>query len=102
MLADARVTSVAERPAEIGRLLAGLRYLRQLTADESVAWMAVDAQSLAGGVRAAPWDTSQPIDASAMTLLAVLRSAQALDALAGRPAPVNAPPAPPPAAPAGP
>lgn len=82
MLADPRITGPGERAAEIGRVLSALRFLRQLTADETIGWMAVDGQAVRGGVRAAPWDVGQPVDAAAMTLLAVLRATAALETMA--------------------
>lgn len=85
MLADERLTPAGERGSELVRLLGALRFLRQLTRDESSSWLARDASLAIGGVRAAPWDQRQPLEATAMTLLALVESIEAIERLAGAP-----------------
>ncbi len=71
MLRDPRLTSTEERNAEIMRLVAGMRFLRQLTLDETSTWRTPRADRAMYGVRNAPWDQRQSLEASVMTLLAV-------------------------------
>ncbi|MFO0858850.1 MAG: hypothetical protein U0640_16005 [Phycisphaerales bacterium] len=71
MLRDPRLTSQEERNAEIVRLIAGMRFLRQLTLDETSTWRTPRADRAMYGVRNAPWDHRQSLEASVMTLLAV-------------------------------
>jgi len=81
MLGDPRLTDAGEMWRELSRLLASLRFLRQLTADEHSAWMTDDPETAQGGVRASLWDARQPIEATALTLLAVSDTIRALDRL---------------------
>lgn len=84
MLADARLTPAAERPLEIAKLLASLRYLRQLQADGTTEWMFGNRTRSLGGIRAATWDQRMPTDASSMTLLAVSEMLRVLEKLSRR------------------
>lgn len=83
MLGDPRLTDPSETSREIVRLLASLRFLRQLTAGEAEGHMYADSARAAGGVRIAPWDQRMPVDATAMTLLAVCETLRSLDAIRG-------------------
>lgn len=88
MLGDGRVTDEAEVPAELSRLLAATRFMMQLTADEVWAWDAADAKTVVGGVRSSLWESRQPPEATAMSLIGAVRLLESLDALAkahGRP-----------------
>jgi hypothetical protein len=82
MLGDARVTTREERAGEIVRLVHAVRYLRQLQVDRTLAWMAEDRHFALGGVRASTLDQRVSIDATSMTLLAVLELMSSLDTLA--------------------
>ncbi len=84
MLGDTRFTPEGEFASEFGHLLSGLRFLRQLTADEWVVHMYPGAERARGGVRAALWDQRMPAEATALTLLAVNRTRDALRALAAK------------------
>lgn len=84
MLSDPGLTTPAERPREIARVLSSLRFLRQLQSDEATSWMEADPTSSAGGIRSAPWDAAMPIDAASMTLLALCESIEALDRVAAQ------------------
>jgi hypothetical protein len=84
MLADDRLTTEPERLDATLALAGGLRFLRQLTATGADGWMYADPAGAAGGVRAAVWDHSMPIDASSMTLLALIEAIQGLSDLSPR------------------
>lgn len=71
MLRDPRLTSTDERFGEIMRVVAGMRFLRQLTLDESSTWRTPRVDRAMYGVRNGPWDQRQSLEASVMTLLAV-------------------------------
>jgi hypothetical protein len=79
MLGEPRLTGPAERNLELARLLAGLRFVRQLEADDTTAWMYPNRSRSLGGVRAAPWDQRMPLDASAMSLLFVCETLKYLE-----------------------
>jgi len=91
-LRDKRLTEKPEIARETARLLASLRFLRQLTVDENSAWMFEHPESALGGVRASPWDQRMPIEATAMTLIAVSETIHSLDELAKREAAPKAQP----------
>ena len=82
MLVDDRLTEKLERPREIVRLMAALRFLRQLQVDESSAWMYANPGAAMGGIRASVWDSSQPVEASALTLLCIVETLKSLEAIA--------------------
>lgn len=84
MLGDARLTDPGEVSGEVIRLLTGLRFLRQLQADETAMWMYPSRERALGGIRASLWDQSMPIEASAMTLLAVCQTLESLEKQAAR------------------
>jgi hypothetical protein len=87
MLRERRLTEASEAPRETARLLASLRFLRQLTVDENSAWMFERPGTAIGGVRASPWDQRMPLEATAMTLIAVCETIRSIDELATRPLP---------------
>jgi hypothetical protein len=78
MLGEPRLTSSEERLKELSHLLEGLRFLRQLTVDEDWMWGVTSPEEVRWGVRISLWDQRQPIDASAMTLLAVVETMESL------------------------
>lgn len=86
MLRDARLTAPAERGIQIVRLMAGLRFLKQLQIDESSVWLCPDPDSAMGAIRAAPWSWRCGPDSTSMALLAVCETIAALEALAQQPA----------------
>jgi len=69
MLGDARFTPPQERMNEVVRLATSLRFLRQLTMDEACLWNTPRPEKAMWGVRNAPWDNRQSLEASVMTLL---------------------------------
>ena len=84
MLGDPRLTEEKEVPAELARLLASLRFLRQLTADEAECHMYKDPAKAIGGVRNSLFDQRMPPEATAMTLLTVCETLRSLDAIKQR------------------
>ena len=51
-----------------------LRFLKQLQVDQAACYAFRDPSKSIGGIRAAPWDSSQPLGANATTLLAILQA----------------------------
>lgn len=85
MLGDRRLTDADERPRQTARVMSNLRFLRQLSADEYVATSFADPKHTMWGVRSALWDQRQPVEATAMTLIAVCETLRSLDSMAARP-----------------
>lgn len=81
MLRDDRLTDPHEKMTELVRLLESIRFIRQLQADESIGWMALDPAAAVGGVRAAPWDFSLPPDATSLSLLLLTETTRSLEAI---------------------
>jgi len=77
MLNDTALTPRAQRAGRYLELVRTLRFLRQLTVDQSLGHLMANPMLANGGVRAAPWDQRQPSIATSLTLLAVC---EALDA----------------------
>ncbi|MFM7807593.1 MAG: hypothetical protein ACKPEA_06640, partial [Planctomycetota bacterium] len=69
----------SQREAARRTLIAGMRFLRQLQVDADACHAFRDAGHAMGGIRAASWDSDEPMAASAYALLASVR---ALDSLA--------------------
>lgn len=92
MLGDPRLTDDAEFWKELPRLLDALRFLRQLAADEASGFMFADPRAAEGGVRSALWDQRMPVDATAMTLLAVVETMQSVEAFGARQRGLSDPP----------
>jgi len=82
MLRYESLTPAAERPAEIARLIAAARFLRQLQLDNSAGWMATDINTARGGIRLSMWDSRSSVEATAMTLLAITETIASLEAIA--------------------
>lgn len=91
MLREPSLTEPGERARETVRLMRALRLLRQLQVDDVSAWAYANAGAAVGGIRAAPWDFGQPVDASAMVLLCVAETIKSLDALAAGQGPEGVP-----------
>lgn len=83
-LGDARLTSIEESLPELTRMLAGFRFLKQLTLDEASGYFAVNPKVALGGIQTSTWDPAQPIEASAIALLAACDGLKALDTLSAR------------------
>lgn len=69
MLGDSRLTEAAEVPRELSKLLAGLRFLDALTADEATCHMYAAPSRAIGGVRASLWDQRMTPESGALALL---------------------------------
>ncbi len=69
MAGDPRLSD--DRVKELARLSMPLRFLRQLAADDAWTHACVEPERALWGVRAAPWDPRQPLDASSLALLAL-------------------------------
>jgi len=78
MLGDPRLTEDAELPARLLEVLRSLRFLLQLVADDDVMHMFPENKQALGGVRSALWDQRMPLEATAMTLLAVTETIASL------------------------
>lgn len=76
-----QLTSPDERLGELSRLLAGVRFLRQLQVDETAAYASPSPARARGGVRVSLWDQREPPEASAMTLMSVSETIRSLFAL---------------------
>ncbi len=85
MLGDPRLTDAKEAPGELARLLASLRFLRQLSASEAEGHMYPNPDRALWGVRASLWDQRQPIEATALTLMTVCETLRSLEARKNRP-----------------
>lgn len=82
MLGDARLTRADERLPEVVRLTRAMRFLMELTIDETdAALVPVPASTAIGAVRSSLTDQRAPLDATAMTLLTVCETIKALDAV---------------------
>ncbi|MFT3685614.1 MAG: hypothetical protein QM783_11910 [Phycisphaerales bacterium] len=79
MLGEPELTTKAEQPGEIVRLLSAARYLRQLQVDDAMGWMCKDPVMAKGGIRIATWDQHTRTDSTAMALLAVLEIIDGLE-----------------------
>lgn len=84
MLGDPRLTEEKEIPEELTRLLASLRFLRQLTVRESECFMYRNPDKAIGGVRSSLWDQRMPPEATAMTLMAVCETLRSLEEIEKR------------------
>jgi hypothetical protein len=91
MLGDPRLTTDAEAPGEVVRLVGAFRFLRQLSAREVECAFYPRADLARGGVRAAVWDPRMPPEATAMTMLAVCEFLASLEALEARSEPAGTP-----------
>ncbi len=81
MLRESRLTPAEARSSELVRVLAGLRFLRQLTADDAATTMARTPPRARWGVRSALWDQRMPGDATALTLITVCETIRTIDVM---------------------
>ncbi|MEC9372261.1 MAG: hypothetical protein VYC34_00385 [Planctomycetota bacterium] len=79
MLGDDRLTSEDEAGREAIRLLTSLRFMMQLEAGEEAMHMFRDRGRSLGGIRLAPWDQRLTLDASALALLTIAESLEAVE-----------------------
>ena len=81
MLRDSRLTPTDARSSELVRILAGLRFLLQLTAEDATLAIARTPARARWGVRSALWDQRMPGDATALTLITVCETIRTIDAM---------------------
>lgn len=82
MLGDPRLTEREEAGREASRMLASIRFLRQLSVRETEAYAHRYRHRSMGGVRAALWDQRLHPEATAMTLIVVCDTLDSLSKLA--------------------
>ncbi|MBM4108672.1 MAG: hypothetical protein FJ255_07650 [Phycisphaerae bacterium] len=81
MLTTPGLTDDGDRMAELARLVPMLRFLLQLQGAGGATWLYADEELARGGVRAAVWEQRQPIEACAMSALALSEAVEALERL---------------------
>ena len=69
MIREPRLTPPRERMLALGRHLRTVRFLMQLAVTEEDAWSFRNPARALGGLRAAPWDSDQPVAAQALGLI---------------------------------
>ncbi len=84
MLADDRLTSPAETPAEVARLSASLRFVLQLMVPREAGFLFLDERRAIGGVALSSWDQRLTLEASAMGLLTLTEAIEAFDSAGER------------------
>ncbi len=84
MLADERLTPSDEAPLSLGLHFETMRFLMQLTVRESSTWRLPNAPRALGGVRAAVWDSDQPVMAQTLGLLSATETLSGLQRLEQR------------------
>lgn len=82
MLGDSRLTDDIEVPAELASLRRSLRFVMQLTIDETVSHMFRSPDRAIGGVRPAVWVQTSTLDASSLALLMVSETLRSVEARA--------------------
>ena len=75
------LTDDGERLGELSRLLKATRFLRQLQVDDAVTWATVQPRLAVGGLRAATWDHSISVEASALGLMTFCEVIDSVEAL---------------------
>lgn len=79
MLADERATPAAQVPERLAGLLPGLRFIAQLSAGDAESLMYAQRDRARHGVRRALWDQAMPVEATAVSLIAVSDALRAID-----------------------
>lgn len=79
MLGDEGITPKAEFERELVRLMPCLRFARQLCADDWTLTMCREPAKARWGVRLSPWDPKMPGEASALALITVRETLEALE-----------------------
>ncbi|MCE9620525.1 MAG: hypothetical protein K8R92_11555 [Planctomycetes bacterium] len=67
-------SSAAANDSSLDSLRRALRFLKQLQVDQASCYAFRDPEKSIGGIRAAPWDSNQPLGANATTLLTLLEA----------------------------
>jgi hypothetical protein len=84
MLRDERLTDADELYPQLSKLLPSMRFLRQLSIDDASAFACPQPKRAMWGVRVSPWDQRQPIESSAMALLAVSEAVTSIEEMGRR------------------
>ncbi len=79
------LTPSADAPAALGRSLATARFLLQLSVRADSTWACANPERAMGGVRAALFDSDQPVAAQAMALATLAETLLSLDHVAAHP-----------------
>ncbi len=79
------LTPPADAPAALGRSLATARFLMQLSVRADSTWAYANPERALGGVRAALFDSDQPVAAQAMALATLSETLLSLDHVAAQP-----------------
>jgi len=93
MLGDPRLTEPGEVALELAELRRSLRFLMQLTYDDSSTWLAQEPARAKGGVRLSLWNQTASLDATALGLITVAETLRSVEARSAK-APPSARPAP--------
>ncbi len=72
------LTGADERPVETELHLRTMRFLRQLAVDDDLLWSFRSPLRVKGGLRAAAWDSDQPVAAQAMGLIVAAETLESL------------------------
>lgn len=78
---DERLTERQEALREVSLMLRGIRFLRQLQCDEQTGWTGRISPLVMGGMRASPWDSTMPPDATSLSLLTISEALVSFDRL---------------------
>ena len=82
-LRDPRLTDPQEVSLALGRHLRTMRFVMQLAVNESSVWSIRNPERALGGIRAAPWDTDQPVAAQALGLVTATETILSLEGISG-------------------
>jgi hypothetical protein len=77
LIRDDRFTPPKQQPAALQRHMQTMRFIIQLTAREAMLATCRNPDRARGGIRAAPWDATQPMPAQALALLTAVRTVDA-------------------------
>ncbi|MEX0875889.1 MAG: hypothetical protein WD114_00380 [Phycisphaerales bacterium] len=91
MLGDERLTpgsaASGEVPAEIGRMIDSLRFVRQLVAEGEIMHLYSAHDRAHWGVRMALWDQRMPVEVDAMALLVLTETLESIERISARSSP---------------
>lgn len=79
MVREPRLTPPEEVSVALGRHLRSMRFLMQLAVTEGDAWSFRNPARALGGLRAAPWDSDQPVAAQALGLIGATETILSLE-----------------------
>jgi hypothetical protein len=79
IIRDERFTSTDEAGGALADHFQTIRFIMQLTAREAVLATCRNPDRARGGIRAAPWDLTQPVPAQALALITAVQTLQAIE-----------------------